>query len=158
MYWISSGGGPLVVLPKKELRAWRGAAHGGGDYELACSVDDYAGVVDWGGQNVLVLGDEPHQTAVKVTHQGVVLIRWMHSPDEASILKCLKSKEWGAPAEELEWVLRDAEHVLVDSAIDGNVVQDRIDVPLRAGKHKVSTYVVKPSPDVGAVIHDIQAL
>jgi hypothetical protein len=70
MYWISSSGGPLVVLPKKELRAWRGAAHGGGDHDLVCSVDNYAGVVDWGGQNVLFLGDEPHQTAVKVTHQG----------------------------------------------------------------------------------------
>jgi hypothetical protein len=120
-------------------------------------VDEYAGVVKWRGHDVLVLGDEPLQTAMRVTPRGVVLIRWMYSPDEASILKCMDPDEWGAPVEEVEWVLKSAEHVLFDSAAKGSLVQDWIDVPLRVGNHRIATYVVRPSKDVGGVIHDIYA-
>lgn len=157
MYWISSSGGPLVILPREQLSIWLGSAGGGSDYNLACSVNDYAGVVKWRNQDVLVLGDEPLQTAMSVTSRGVVFIRWMYAPDEASIIKCMDPDEWGAPAEEVEWVIKSAEHVLFDSAARGSLVQDWIDVPLRAGRYRVTTYVVRPSRDVGGVVCDICA-
>lgn len=155
MLWISTTGGPLVVLPKAGRSEWRGASDAGSDYELACSVDEYAGIVHWGNRDLLVLGDEPLQTAVRVGEGRVTLIRWMFSPDEKSILECLEPDTWEEPIETLRWVVSDTEHVLCDSAVPGKLMEEGIEIRLDARPHKVLTYLVRPVKDVGAVIHDI---
>ena len=155
MLWISSDGGPLVILPENRLLIWRGAAETGADYELACSVNDYAGLVEWKGCNALVLGDEPFQTTTRYSPQGVDLIRWMYAPDEETLLRALDTTDWGPPAEELEWHVDDADQVMIDSACEGQLSVERVKIRLPQGRQRVSTYVVKPSPEVAAVVHQI---
>src|SRR5689334_6022814 len=64
MRWIASAGGPLVLLPKLLQPRWQGTGGVPSDYEVACGVEGYAGVIEKAGWRILVLGDEPLQTAV----------------------------------------------------------------------------------------------
>jgi hypothetical protein len=66
--WVESAGGPLLAAPESELAHWGGSTdddgpvESWGDYGRACSVQGYVGLVGIGGQQALVLGDEPAST------------------------------------------------------------------------------------------------
>ncbi len=82
LLWMESGGGPLLLVPGEYLPFWGGidpptdgrqiVAHfryGGDDapatdYDRACDVDDYLGVIEVGSGCGVVLGDEPLPTAI----------------------------------------------------------------------------------------------
>ncbi len=155
MQWISSSGGPLVLMPRAAMSEWKGALGDGSDYDLACSVEDYAGIIRWKSIDVLVLGDEPLQTAAQVTADQLILVRWMYAPDEESILECLDPDKWGAPVETLRWAVQEADCVLFDAGVEGASVQDKIEISMDTGAYRIATHVVKSLPDVGAVIHAI---
>ncbi|WP_436776916.1 Imm21 family immunity protein [Yinghuangia sp. YIM S09857] len=65
--WVESMGGPLVVVPVSALEHWAGCSESWGedgvhdDYDRACDIEGYAGVlgVGAGGAQALVLGDNP---------------------------------------------------------------------------------------------------
>jgi hypothetical protein len=105
--WIESNGGPLVVLPRALLAAWRGTDdplpgeaieatfrwNPGGvatDYDRACDVRDYAGVIAVGSGEALVLADEPLPTTWLPGHRGGVFVRWRFGPDEACVAAILE--------------------------------------------------------------------
>lgn len=142
-------------MPQSAMSEWKGTLGDGSNYDLACSVDDYAGVVRWQSTEVLILGDEPLQTSARASAEQLILIRWMYAPDEASILKCLDPGTWGAPVETLRWIVRGGDYILFDSGAEGASVQDQIEFALEVGAYRVSTHVVKPLREVGAVIHSI---
>lgn len=51
------------------------------DYDIACSVNGYVGVISRYGSSVLVLDDEPMQTTVAKTRAGrVIFVRWKYAP------------------------------------------------------------------------------
>lgn len=155
MRWISSSGGPLVFIPQVAMNEWRGALGEGVDYELACAIESYAGLVRWNSMDILVLGDEPLQTAARITPDRLIFIRWMYAPDEDSILRCPDPDKLGVPVEAIRWVVRGGAHVLFDAGVEGSSAQEKIEVPLDTGIYRVATHVVKPRRDVGAVVHDI---
>lgn len=77
--WVESLGGPLIVVPEAILPSWRGGADeeppdADDDYERACAVADYAGVIPVGDGQGLVLGDEPATTCYLPEHRAFV--RW----------------------------------------------------------------------------------
>ena len=82
MNWIDSAGGPLILMERAALAFWGGCFSGGGsdfesDYERACAVDAYAGVIQVEGRSALVLGDEPCETTVwRVAQGNDVIVRW----------------------------------------------------------------------------------
>ena len=82
LQWVHSAGGPLVCASPTAGRAWRGtlASSIGGaqsDYERACDQVDYVSVIACGSSQVLVLGDEPLQSAFVVKDEGVLVVRWI---------------------------------------------------------------------------------
>ncbi|HRI66417.1 MAG TPA: Imm21 family immunity protein [Polyangium sp.] len=158
MQWISTTGGPLLLIPEKSLSDWRGASGDGLDYDLACSATEFAEVVQWHGRSLLVLGDEPLLTMVIQGSTTTIFLRWMYAPDEEAIMRCLNRREWGPPIEQLTWKINESTHALIDSALDGHSVQNPMHVTLPIGENQVMTYLVKPSHDVGAVLHVIDQL
>ncbi|WP_028662150.1 Imm21 family immunity protein [Saccharomonospora iraqiensis] len=63
--WVESGGGPLIAIPESVLGRWFGAFGGTTDvedYDRACSIYDYVGVIEVGGKPALVLAGEPAAT------------------------------------------------------------------------------------------------
>ncbi|WP_329467909.1 Imm21 family immunity protein [Streptomyces sp. NBC_01431] len=65
--WVESLAGPLIVVPVSVLAEWGGCSENWGeepgsveDYDRACAVEDWAGLLDVGsnGAQALVLADE----------------------------------------------------------------------------------------------------
>ena len=86
--WVSSNGGPLLCLPVAHLAKWQGTEAAAAqdpsdadaptsDYERACAVADYTGVIPVGSGEGLVLGDEPNDTTWVALARGGILVRWV---------------------------------------------------------------------------------
>jgi hypothetical protein len=158
MKWISSAGGPLVLVPTSVLYYWNESSPQNGcatDYDVACSVDDYIGVVLWRQVHVLVLDDEPHQTAFWRDSQGVLFVRWMYAPDEASVTEHLKGirSRLLDPVEVVDFQVNEQEHVLLDAAAKGSHPNELLRVRIDPGNYRVTTHLDKPTKQLGLLIH-----
>ncbi|WP_018352888.1 Imm21 family immunity protein [Longispora albida] len=71
--WVRSLGGPLIVMPEPACREWGGASDGyadePGDYGRARDVEDHVDVINVGGFEALVLGEEPARTTYLPEHR-----------------------------------------------------------------------------------------
>jgi len=92
--WIESGGGPLVAMHVSRVGSWRGI-HGPhptqgehpvtSDYEQACAVDTEIGVLERPDANILVIGDEPNRTSVRVAGSAILIVRWQAAISESAL-------------------------------------------------------------------------
>ena len=151
MRWVESAGGPLVLVPCSDVLRWLGAH--AGDYDEACSVDDYAGKLQrvWG--EVVVLGDEPMRSTFVHPAGEIRIIRWRYAPGEALALQVAETValDSGAAVERLPVVVKNEPYLLFDSARSGREA-DGITVRLEAAFHVLATYLVNQG-DVGLVVH-----
>lgn len=90
--WVNSTGGPLVLAETAIAQHWQGTSGKSGsfsdsmmtDYERACQTNEYLQTISCADGEVLLLGDEPMQTAISEGAGGVPLvIRWIYSNDTA---------------------------------------------------------------------------
>src|SRR5262245_31751278 len=104
--WINSAGGPLLLLPMGQLESWNGFEQVDAgkcpDYDRACEIQEFLGVVSVGQGKGIVLGGEPMETAWLpfIEKSGGTLIRWIYANDEASVdshLKCIPDDIFGEP-------------------------------------------------------------
>ncbi|HEY8747170.1 MAG TPA: Imm21 family immunity protein [Tepidisphaeraceae bacterium] len=176
MDWIESAGGPLILLARSVLPTWggcesRNAKNGdpfrsGGersrtDYDLACDVNDYLGVVAAGPSNGLVLGDEPLRTYwfASLQNQGGWLVRWDYADDESSLtnnlhlLDTLPFKFSG-----LTYSAGEADHVLFDSAIPGLQLKtdEALQVTLVPDKYTIDTASFMPDTESAFLVHRLR--
>jgi hypothetical protein len=104
LQWVSTAGGPHLVLPEKCARAWEGwLAPSGGrvveatfrcnaegpatDYDRACSVSGWLGVIPVGKGQALVLSGDDTQAAYYRSRRGQhFLLRWLYAPSETELL------------------------------------------------------------------------
>ncbi|MFJ4926153.1 Imm21 family immunity protein [Streptomyces sp. NPDC088736] len=74
--WVTSAGGPLILIPESVCYQWAAAPctypDNEGDYGRACEVDGYVGLIDVGGAQSLVLGDMPARTTFLPRHNVLV--------------------------------------------------------------------------------------
>ena len=88
---MESEGGPLLVAPMSEVAHWGGSSGDDGpvetwgDHGRACSVKGDVGLVDVGGQQALVLGDEPASTAYLADER--LFLRWVAADSEAELIE-----------------------------------------------------------------------
>jgi hypothetical protein len=154
MGWIESAGGPLVVIPRSMSGEWKGIA--GDDYNEACRVENYLGLVarKWG--DILVLGDEPLRTAVVSRSEGPAIVRWMYAPNEDQLLRVAATANLDElrPVETLSVRLLDEPYVIFDSGANGSTAP-RLEFTPLPGSHPVNTYVIKDAGhEVGLILHD----
>ena len=122
-------GGPLIVIPVSALDQWDGCTEGGivvggsdvpDDYDRACDVEGWAGVIDVGTKaSGLVLADEPATTCY--LDEQRIFLRWLAADSDAELLEAAKAV-WSDPATDWEdcgvWET-DGTAVLLDSAVPG---------------------------------------
>ncbi|WP_327738770.1 immunity 21 family protein [Streptomyces nojiriensis] len=127
--WVQSMGGPLIVVPVSAQGQWGGCTEDGvivggtdvpDDYDRACDVDGWAGMVDVGtGGSGLVLADEPAKTCY-LSEQNVFL-RWLAADSDTELLEAAQAV-LDDPATDWEdcgvWET-DGTAVLLDSAVAG---------------------------------------
>ena len=98
--WVTSLGGPLILIPESACRHWGGTPRDypdhEGDYGRACAVDDYVGLIDVGPATALVLGDMPARTTFLPEH--CILFREIAADDSvdpsAAIVGLLPEIKW----------------------------------------------------------------
>jgi Immunity protein 21 len=152
-------GGPRLLIERRLLPSWRGAdANPGGatDFERACAVGDYAGLIPVGEGVAVVLGEEPMPTAIRRTHrEGLLLVRWMYAPDDASVegyIANLPELPFGRPR--LSWHVADETQFVVEAVQAGpRLPAEHMPVGLVPGTYELSTHVYAPAADCCLVLH-----
>ncbi|MFD9791385.1 Imm21 family immunity protein [Streptomyces sp. NPDC059070] len=90
---MESLGGPLIVVPVSVMAQWGGCSENWGeepgseeDYDRACAVEDWAGLLDVGstGAQALVLADEP--AASRYLPEQRMFVRWLAADSEDELL------------------------------------------------------------------------
>ncbi len=154
MKWLSSEGGPLILIGKKSLSYWQGVDND--DYDRACSVEDYAGIITVASSQALVLGDEPCQTTIYESEDlGVLVVRWQWAESESSvqsIVEQLTNEDFKDPEEEIEYKVDDNSLLLFDSVLSGNEAKG-LCVTLSGSSYLVSTICHTPNDETSLILH-----
>ena len=123
--WINSTGGPLVCASSVAGGIWRGtrgSSIGGpeSDYERACDQVDFVSVIACGSAQVVVLGDEPLQSAFVVKSEGVIVVRWVSCVSSAHAASAIAKLPSVLPAieEPTKFRLDDRGLIMFDAAAD----------------------------------------
>ena len=156
MRWISSAGGPLVLIPKVLRSRWRGTSGVSSDYEVACGVEGYVGVIEKAGSQVLVLGDEPLQTTVASVNGKPCLVRWVYAPslDAAeSSVAAMEPVHLGAPVESVAIRITNSSLVLMDAGAPGEHPGDTLELTLDPGSYRIQVHEFTPTPDSKFLVH-----
>ncbi|MET7540498.1 Imm21 family immunity protein [Streptomyces sp. NPDC005349] len=104
--WVESLGGPLIVVPVSVLAEWSGCSESWGeepgsveDYDRACAVENWAGLLDVGtnGAQALVLADEPATS--RYLPEQRVFVRWLAADSEDELLAAAQAVLADADAE-----------------------------------------------------------
>jgi Immunity protein 21 len=158
MKWIETTGGPLVVLPHNQLENWNGIE---GDYQRACEIDGYLGLIEVGGTIGVVLGDEPMRTTISNDNNSTAyIIRWCFAPNEKIVLEEIhRIGDFKFPKSN-EFMPIDSSLVVFDSSLVGNKIpdSDKLSIDLIPGKYEVSTCLHKPDSTMFLVVHRLQKL
>jgi hypothetical protein len=177
--WLSSGGGPLLLLSRHHLKEWKGTdVPTGGrvveatfrwdgpdspatDYDRACDVDGYVGVIPVGAGHAVVLGDEPCATAwysrtAGDTGEYGLLVRWVHANDDEDVLLALdqvNTVSWEDTG--LRFTVDQSPLVLFDSAQNPSweEFEGSCEVPLPPGTYRIETAFHKPDNETFLILH-----
>lgn len=154
MNWITSDGGPLVLVEDKSLNEWQGID--GSDYDRACAIDDYLGSIEVGNSLALVLGDEPCQTAVYHSVLfGVIFVRWQWAENEISVQVCLDkltNSVFDELVESLDYVVKNKYYKLFDAASSGSEASGMA-VALEEDIYIVQTARYEPDEKTSLILH-----
>ncbi|MEV7192699.1 Imm21 family immunity protein [Streptomyces sp. NPDC093510] len=170
--WVRSMGGPLIVIPTSAVDQWGGCTEDGiivggtevaDDYDRACDVEGWAGIVGVGVEaSGLVLADEPATTCY-LSEQNV-FVRWLAANSDVELLEAARTV-LDDPATDWEdggvWET-DGSAVLLDSAVAGadlaveypdqGGLPEQAQVPVPAGRWSVrATHKTGDFPWVGVV-------
>ncbi len=141
--WITSLGGPLILVPESACTHWNGAPRqwpeDEGDYGRACAVDGYIGLIEVGPTHALVLGDDPARTTFRSERN--LLIRTVAIDDDTDLDEILErippTIDW---EEQLTWDV-PGPVVLFDSVYSYAQVteagEEHLRIELAAGRHTV---------------------
>ncbi|WP_405061537.1 immunity 21 family protein [Kribbella sp. NBC_01505] len=142
--WVSSMGGPLIVVPVSALGDWRGGRPEGNvtgpddDYDRACAVEEWAGVIEVGDSaSALVLSGDPATTRYLPDER--MFLRWLAADSEAELLAAAQvvlndpEREWESCG---VWET-DGAAVLMDSAAAGGESEEEAPVDVPAGRWNV---------------------
>ncbi|HET6575476.1 MAG TPA: Imm21 family immunity protein [Fimbriiglobus sp.] len=178
--WIEPLGGPLLLLPRRFLPHWTG----GGpialsdlfgnwwekqkgreltDYDRACAVGGYAGVIEVGTGSGLVLADEPNPTTWWKARgrAGGYLVRWVYADHDDDVHRALQEIPTRLKAEEVVTFRVDhPELVLFDSVYPGREAgtglakhSRSLSVHLARGYYRVKTSICQPDETTRLVLH-----
>jgi hypothetical protein len=135
----------------------------GTDYERACGVRGYLGVLNVGPAEALVLGEEPMQTSVwSPADSTVVLIRWRYARDDKSVGRLLAGlgKEQLGPGRVVV-DFREADVRLFDCAVAGKTsgsdAAGHLDISLISSRVSVSTDIWEPDKETCLILHCIRS-
>ncbi len=185
MRWIHSTGGPLLLVPTEHVRSWEGIDPPprrrqvvarfrwagpdapATDYDRACDVDGWLGVLEIGSGHGVVLGDEPMGTTWQASGSleasgesegtaGGLLVRWMYADSEAEALRALQrvpETAWRDDGIVLE--VGGEGLCLMDAATPRSELadDDHLTIHLPPGTYAFATAEHRPDSQTSLVLH-----
>jgi hypothetical protein len=175
LQWIETAGGPHLVLPERYAAAWEGcSAPSGGrvveatfrcdpggsatDYDRACSVEGWIGVIPVGRGQALALTGDDTQTAYYRTARGQhFLLRWIYAESETELLDYFDDVRCRSTAEhELEWRHPGGKVLLMDSGDrPGHWLVKPSEFRLPRGRYRVLTFYSAGESN-GLIFHELR--
>ncbi|REG22585.1 immunity protein 21 of polymorphic toxin system [Archangium gephyra] len=146
----------MVLLPKDLQPRWQGTCGVPSDYEVACGVEGYVGVIEMAGGQVLVLGDEPLQTAVFSLSGRPCLVRWVYAPSPGvaeSFITAMVPIHLRGPLESVAIHVDSSPLVLMDAGAHGEHPGDTLELELEPGSYRVHVYEFAPARDMKFLVH-----
>lgn len=160
LVWIESAGGPLLLLEKNLIPGWHGCSSNledsPTDYERACAVDDYIGVIPVASGIGIVLGEEPLSSAWwPLTEAGRgVLVRWLFAENEAAVTRALENlpnREWQRT--NVEFTVSNGSLILFDAASSGPDIDESLEIELPGGRYAAETLMYEPDEQTSLILH-----
>lgn len=147
--WVESGGGPLIAIPEVVLPFWTGADGDelASDYDRACEVEGFVGLLPVGNTTALVLGDDPAATAYLPEHG--TFVRWCAGESERELLAGVPAALAGAAWErEVQWEI-PGPVLLFDAAWPGeeSTKTGHLRIDLAPGRYAVRAAHAEPGPE-----------
>ncbi|HUZ56904.1 MAG TPA: Imm21 family immunity protein [Streptosporangiaceae bacterium] len=162
--WVTSMGGPLLVVPVSALSSWGGCTTAGvimggtetpDDYDRACAVQGLAGAIAVGdeGARALVLADEPATSCYLPGHRA--FLRWLAAGSEAELAAAANRvladpatawQDYGTWTTDGPAVLMDSANAGTDLDVEypGDGLPDQAPVLLPAGTWRVRAVYAEP--------------
>jgi len=180
--WLESNGGPLLLVPGEHLPSWEGTEPPSDgrqidaqfrwngqdapatDYDRACDVQGYLGLLDIGAGQGIVLGDEPLGTAWQASAvagesddaTSGILIRWVYATSEAEVMEALTHVPETAWRDDglLLSVGREPLYLL-DAAYAGSELEgdNHLTIELLPGRYSMATAEYEPDSHTSLLLH-----
>jgi len=148
MKWISSNGGPLVVIEAERASFWlgiNGPSESITHYQRACEINGYVGVLSVEGVDALILNDEPLQSAwLSSDESSGIIVRWSYAETEEAVIDSLKGVH-RAHFESAGLQFRIYGNLkMFDAGMPGDEPHESLDLKLVSGKYDVELCNFEP--------------
>lgn len=156
--WISSLGGPLILVDRKDLRKWKGDSASSisdpaaTDYDRAGEIADFIGYVKAESSKLLVLGDLPsHTTVFRIDFRTLLFVRWIWASSEEQVRNSLLELDltkvvWNDSSDKISFASGDL--TLFDSVYAGDEDFDSLRIRVEPGDYDVATFAYNPLPEI----------
>jgi hypothetical protein len=130
------------------------------DYERACATHEYLDVLSCGQGKVLILGDEPLQSALVWTDNGnLVIVRWVYaqSGQEEKLVLPTSLNDASEVSERVSFQIEDGILVLFDSALHGgNVAVGPNGNHIKPGQYEITTEKLEQKGMFSFLLHKFE--
>jgi frataxin-like iron-binding protein CyaY len=160
------------VVAKEHLSAWEGTAvpaesrkveaqfrwnpdGPATDYDRACDVDDYIGLIDVGSGKAIVLGDEPLMTTWLSSADGGLLVRWVCADNEETLLAAAHRIQMDAYEDSgVSFTVGDSPLVLLAACESSDdKLYPRIEFEIPSGRYRILTSQCETDANTSLICH-----
>jgi hypothetical protein len=143
--WVSSSGGPLIMMPRPALAAWLGNTASAAndfysDYDRVCEVTGVGGFLQVGAYQAVIIGEDCSTTWVSDGGGGWV-VGWVYAESNDEVLRVLKGLDHAVPVLVWEFMgtfTTPGACILFDSAEAGDDIRgDSLGIPLASGMYAI---------------------
>jgi len=161
MQYVSSLGGPRVMLPTSHIGHWivelgTSPSPDNGLYGLACSINEYCGIISPWGTPLLIFGDDPSDIFYLADEYDGLLVRWVGAESlehlAAFAIAEANTDSWD---EEIEIEIVDEAMTIMDTCTFHDDRAPRIHLAMRIGMYKLYSRYAESSETM-AIIHRLE--
>jgi hypothetical protein len=149
------------MLPTSEVGRWienfdHSASQDDGLYGIACSINDYCGVISPWGTQLVIFGDDPSDIIYFPKHYDGLLVRWVGA-DSLDRLREFAVAEADTDSwdEITEFTIIEKDMTIMDTCTYNEDKAPRIHLTMRIGTYTIYSRYVNSS-DVMAIIHRLE--
>lgn len=157
--WLSSSGGPLIVMDESRANLWGGFEGQPSDYEIACQSGNYAEKLIMHNAEILVLGDEPLQTSIAKSENLILILRWKWAEDKADIYEAINEIDLDliSSIESIDIQWGETRLVVFDAADTFNSA-DCLKFQTHSTANNIITFIYEPTAETSVLIHAVSPL